>query len=101
VDKPPTLVCAQARATQQPQNIDLTHTPAGRPSVLVITGVSVSWKSSLAFDNTIYAEPAPLRVEFALSRVRRQFLEAMENPDVDSHRRHPRPPSHPAEEHAF
>src|SRR5438874_12702212 len=49
--------------------------------VTVITGVSGSGKSSLAFD-TIYAEGQRRYVE-SLSAYARQFLERMEKPDVD------------------
>src|ERR687890_747240 len=48
----------------------------------VITGVSGSGKSSLAFD-TIYAEGQRRYVE-SLSAYARQFLERMEKPDIDS-----------------
>src|SRR2546422_10129633 len=48
----------------------------------VVTGVSGSGKSSLAFD-TIYAEGQRRYVE-SLSSYARQFLERMEKPDVDS-----------------
>src|SRR5687767_2858543 len=48
----------------------------------VVTGVSGSGKSSLAFD-TIYAEGQRRYVE-SLSAYARQFLERMEKPDVDS-----------------
>src|SRR5437588_9387343 len=47
----------------------------------VVTGVSGSGKSSLAFD-TIYAEGQRRYVE-SLSAYARQFLERMEKPDVD------------------
>src|SRR5438309_9848433 len=47
----------------------------------VVTGVSGSGKSSLAFD-TIYAEGQRRYVE-SLSAYARQFLERMEQPDVD------------------
>jgi excinuclease ABC subunit A len=50
--------------------------------LIVITGVSGSGKSSLAFD-TIYAEGQRRYVE-SLSAYARQFLERMEKPDVDS-----------------
>src|SRR6187455_1159144 len=53
-----------------------------RRTVTVITGVSGSGKSSLAFD-TIYAEGQRRYVE-SLSAYARQFLERMEKPDVDS-----------------
>ncbi|MDD5223986.1 MAG: excinuclease ABC subunit UvrA [bacterium] len=52
-----------------------------RNSLAVITGVSGSGKSSLAFD-TIYAEGQRRYVE-SLSAYARQFLEQMEKPDVD------------------
>src|SRR5205809_248485 len=51
-------------------------------SLTVVTGVSGSGKSSLAFD-TIYAEGQRRYVE-SLSAYARQFLERMEKPDVDS-----------------
>ena len=50
--------------------------------LVVITGVSGSGKSSLAFD-TIYAEGQRRYVE-SLSAYARQFLEVMQKPDVDS-----------------
>src|SRR6201990_1867898 len=53
-----------------------------RDRLVVITGVSGSGKSSLAFD-TIYAEGQRRYVE-SLSAYARQFLEQMEKPDVDS-----------------
>ncbi|MEE9299764.1 MAG: excinuclease ABC subunit UvrA [Alphaproteobacteria bacterium] len=53
-----------------------------RDSLVVITGLSGSGKSSLAFD-TIYAEGQGRYVE-SLSAYARQFLELMEKPDVDS-----------------
>ena len=52
-----------------------------RQSLIVITGVSGSGKSSLAFD-TLYAEGQRRYVE-SLSAYARQFLELMEKPDVD------------------
>src|SRR5512140_2567184 len=51
-------------------------------TLTVVTGVSGSGKSSLAFD-TIYAEGQRRYVE-SLSAYARQFLERMEKPDVDS-----------------
>ncbi|MGI9336120.1 MAG: excinuclease ABC subunit UvrA, partial [Gammaproteobacteria bacterium] len=57
-------------------NLDL---PRGR--LVVITGISGSGKSSLAFD-TIYAEGQRRYVE-SLSAYARQFLSIMEKPDVD------------------
>jgi excinuclease ABC subunit A len=53
-----------------------------RDQLVVITGVSGSGKSSLAFD-TLYAEGQRRYVE-SLSAYARQFLEQMERPDVDS-----------------
>jgi excinuclease ABC subunit A len=65
--------------THNLKNVDLTL-PAR--SLIVMTGVSGSGKSSLAFD-TIYAEGQRRYVE-SLSAYARQFLERMEKPDVDS-----------------
>ncbi|MGE0659855.1 MAG: excinuclease ABC subunit UvrA [Reyranellaceae bacterium] len=53
-----------------------------REKLVVITGLSGSGKSSLAFD-TIYAEGQRRYVE-SLSAYARQFLELMQKPDVDS-----------------
>ena len=53
-----------------------------RDSLTVITGLSGSGKSSLAFD-TIYAEGQRRYVE-SLSAYARQFLDQLERPDVDS-----------------
>jgi hypothetical protein len=53
-----------------------------RDKLIVITGLSGSGKSSLAFD-TIYAEGQRRYVE-SLSAYARQFLEQMDKPDVDS-----------------
>ncbi len=60
------------------KNIDLT---IPRNKVTVITGLSGSGKSSLAFD-TLYAEGQRRYVE-SLSPYARQFLEKMKKPDVD------------------
>ena len=60
------------------KNIDLE---IPRNALVVITGVSGSGKSSLAFD-TIYAEGQRRYVE-SLSAYARQFLGLMEKPDVD------------------
>jgi len=60
-------------------NVDIT---LPRDSLVVMTGVSGSGKSSLAFD-TIYAEGQRRYVE-SLSAYARQFLEMMQKPDVDS-----------------
>ena len=61
------------------KNIDLD---LPRDSLVVITGLSGSGKSSLAFD-TVYAEGQRRYVE-SLSAYARQFLELMQKPDVDS-----------------
>ena len=53
-----------------------------RESLTVITGLSGSGKSSLAFD-TIYAEGQRRYVE-SLSAYARQFLDQMRKPDIDS-----------------
>src|SRR6201997_3145952 len=58
-------------------NLDLP-----RQRLIVLTGLSGSGKSSLAFD-TIYAEGQRRYVE-SLSSYARQFLELMGKPDVDS-----------------
>ncbi len=52
-----------------------------RGKLIVVTGLSGSGKSSLAFD-TLYAEGQRRYVE-SLSAYARQFLELMEKPDVD------------------
>ena len=61
------------------KNIDIT---LPKNKLTVITGLSGSGKSSLAFD-TIYAEGQRRYVE-SLSAYARQFLELMKKPDVDS-----------------
>ena len=61
------------------RNIDVT---IPRDKLTVVTGLSGSGKSSLAFD-TIYAEGQRRYVE-SLSAYARQFLGLMEKPDVDS-----------------
>jgi len=71
------LVVRGAR-THNLKNVDVTL-PSGK--LIIITGVSGSGKSSLAFD-TIYAEGQRRYVE-SLSAYARQFLERMEKPDVD------------------
>ena len=60
------------------KNVDL-DIPRGK--IIVITGVSGSGKSSLAFD-TIYAEGQRRYLE-SLSTYARQFIEMLERPDVD------------------
>jgi excinuclease ABC subunit A len=64
--------------THNLRNIDLD---LPRDRLIVITGLSGSGKSSLAFD-TIYAEGQRRYVE-SLSAYARQFLSVMEKPDVD------------------
>ena len=64
--------------THNLKNIDLD---LPQQQLIVVTGVSGSGKSSLAFD-TIYAEGQRRYVE-SLSAYARQFLERMEKPDVD------------------
>ncbi len=64
--------------THNLKNFDLT---LPRNRLIVITGVSGSGKSSLAFD-TLYAEGQRRYVE-SLSAYARQFLSVMEKPDVD------------------
>src|SRR5437868_12043566 len=71
------LIVRGAR-THNLKNIDLSL-PVGK--LIIVTGVSGSGKSSLAFD-TIYAEGQRRYVE-SLSAYARQFLERMEKPDVD------------------
>ncbi len=71
------IVISGAR-THNLKGIDLSL-PANQ--LIVVTGVSGSGKSSLAFD-TLYAEGQRRYVE-SLSAYARQFLERMEKPDVD------------------
>src|SRR2546423_3508467 len=71
-------IVVRGARTHNLKNIDVSL-PAG--SLIIITGVSGSGKSSLAFD-TIYAEGQRRYVE-SLSAYARQFLERMEKPDVD------------------
>ncbi|HEU4985787.1 MAG TPA: excinuclease ABC subunit A, partial [Rhizobiaceae bacterium] len=61
------------------KNVDLD---LPREKLIVMTGLSGSGKSSLAFD-TLYAE-GPRRYVESLSAYARQFLELMQKPDVDS-----------------
>jgi excinuclease ABC subunit A len=72
--------------THNLKNVDVTLPPR---ALVVMTGVSGSGKSSLAFD-TIYAEGQRRYVE-SLSAYARQFLERMEKPDVDPSRASARP----------
>jgi excinuclease ABC subunit A len=72
-------IVVRGARTHNLKNVDLTLPSR---SLIVMTGVSGSGKSSLAFD-TIYAEGQRRYVE-SLSAYARQFLERMEKPDVDS-----------------
>ncbi|MRI32943.1 excinuclease ABC subunit UvrA [Endozoicomonas sp. OPT23] len=71
-------ITVQGARTHNLKNIDLEMP---RDSLIVITGLSGSGKSSLAFD-TLYAEGQRRYVE-SLSAYARQFLSMMEKPDVD------------------
>src|SRR5262245_43295694 len=62
-------------------NLKNLHVSIPREKLVVITGLSGSGKSSLAFD-TLYAEGQRRYVE-SLSAYARQFLDQMEKPDVD------------------
>jgi excinuclease ABC subunit A len=62
-------------------NLKNLHIEIPREKLVVITGLSGSGKSSLAFD-TLYAEGQRRYVE-SLSAYARQFLDRMEKPDVD------------------
>jgi excinuclease ABC subunit A len=72
-------IVVRGARTHNLKNVDVTLPPR---ALVVMTGVSGSGKSSLAFD-TIYAEGQRRYVE-SLSAYARQFLERMEKPDVDS-----------------
>ena len=71
-------ITVQGARTHNLKNINLE---IPRDSLIVITGLSGSGKSSLAFD-TLYAEGQRRYVE-SLSAYARQFLSMMEKPDVD------------------
>ncbi len=71
-------ILVRGARTHNLKNIDLE---LPRDKLIVITGLSGSGKSSLAFD-TIYAEGQRRYVE-SLSAYARQFLSLMEKPDVD------------------
>ena len=73
--RPISIICAR---THNLKNISVD---IPRNKLTVITGVSGSGKSSLAFD-TLYAEGQRRYVE-SLSAYARQFLERMDKPDVD------------------
>ena len=76
--KRPGLAAVRGARVHNLKNIDVD---IPRDKLVVITGLSGSGKSSLAFD-TIYAEGQRRYVE-SLSAYARQFLEQMEKPDVD------------------
>ena len=71
-------IAVRGARTHNLKNIDLE---IPRDKLVVITGLSGSGKSSLAFD-TLYAEGQRRYVE-SLSAYARQFLSLMEKPDVD------------------
>jgi excinuclease ABC subunit A len=71
-------ICIRGAREHNLKNVDLD---LPRDSLIVMTGLSGSGKSSLAFD-TIYAEGQRRYVE-SLSAYARQFLEMMQKPDVD------------------
>lgn len=72
-------IIVRGARTHNLRNVDIT---IPRDKLTVMTGLSGSGKSSLAFD-TIYAEGQRRYVE-SLSAYARQFLELMGKPDVDS-----------------
>jgi excinuclease ABC subunit A len=75
---PCSIAGSRGARTHNLKNIDLD---LPRDRLIVITGLSGSGKSSLAFD-TLYAEGQRRYVE-SLSAYARQFLQLMEKPDVD------------------
>jgi excinuclease ABC subunit A len=75
---PATHLIVRGARTHNLKDVDVSL-PLGK--LVIVTGVSGSGKSSLAFD-TIYAEGQRRYVE-SLSAYARQFLERMEKPDVD------------------
>lgn len=77
-DFPRDMIIVRGARVHNLKNINLD---LPRRKLIVITGVSGSGKSSLAFD-TIYAEGQRRYVE-SLSSYARQFLERMDKPDVD------------------
>ncbi|HQD15957.1 MAG TPA: hypothetical protein PLY54_10955, partial [Ottowia sp.] len=72
------VIAVRGARTHNLKNIDL-DIPKDR--LVVVTGLSGSGKSSLAFD-TLYAEGQRRYVE-SLSSYARQFLQLMDKPDVD------------------
>src|SRR5579863_7695659 len=77
---PPAMQQIRVRGARE-HNLKNVDVDIPRDSLVVITGLSGSGKSSLAFD-TIYAEGQRRYVE-SLSAYARQFLELMQKPDVD------------------
>jgi len=78
-ERPARVLTVRGARTHNLKGVDLT---LPHRKLIVLTGVSGSGKSSLAFD-TIYAEGQRRYVE-SLSAYARQFLERMEKPAVDS-----------------
>jgi excinuclease ABC subunit A len=78
VEAPQEWIAVRGARVHNLSNVDVD---LPRERLVVITGLSGSGKSSLAFD-TIYAEGQRRYVE-SLSSYARQFLEQMEKPDVD------------------
>ena len=76
--EPAEAIAVRGARTHNLRNVDL-DVPRGR--LVVMTGVSGSGKSSLAFD-TIFAEGQRRYIE-CLSNYARQFLDQLERPDVD------------------
>jgi excinuclease ABC subunit A len=82
VDKGPMAISSITVRGARQHNLKNISVEIPRNTLTVITGLSGSGKSSLAFD-TIYAEGQRRYVE-TLSAYARQFLDQMERPDVDS-----------------
>ena len=74
----PRMISVRGAREHNLSNVDID---LPRDKLVVLTGLSGSRKSSLAFD-TIYAEGQRRYVE-SLSAYARQFLEMMQKPDVD------------------